>query len=167
MLFRSISVDNNMITSIPGVYAAGDVAEGTDLMTGQKRNIGLWANSARQGYCAGCAMAGCPQPIEGNILHNITHFLNYNFVSFGDKECSGTRKVLLDQGNRYVEVLLQDNKLYCINILSDDELSGVVKNCLMKYFEKNAEPLKELELGVLAKSGFPNELIRILGGMIK
>lgn len=164
---KAITVDNNMKTSAEGVYAAGDVAEGTDLMTGEKRNIGLWANSSRQGHCAGCAMAGDPEPLEGNILHNITHFLDYNFVSFGDKNCPGERKVLLDDGKRYIEVLLNSGKLYCINILSDYELSGVIKNCIMHYFEQNSEPLNELELGVLAKSGFPNELIRILGGMVK
>ena len=167
MAGRAITVDNNMCTSVPDVYAAGDVAEGTDLITGEKRNIGLWANSAAQGYCAGRAMAGRPKPLEGNILHNITHFLNYNFVSFGDKNGPGERRVLLDKGDRYIEALIHDDKIYCINILSEFEMSGVVKNCIMKYFRKNAEPLNELEIGVLARSGYPNELIRILGGMIQ
>lgn len=163
---RAVIVDNNMESSVPGIYAAGDAAEGTDVMTGKTRHIGLWANSQAQGRCAGLAMAGNAAPVEGNILHNITHFLNYNFVSFGDKDMPGERKVLLDDGPRYIEILVNDDKLYCINMLSDYELSGTVKNCIMKYFCKDREPLNELEIGVLEKSGMPNELIRILGGMI-
>ncbi|MBQ0005583.1 MAG: NAD(P)/FAD-dependent oxidoreductase [Clostridiales bacterium] len=164
---KAIIVDNNMKTSAEGVYAAGDVAEGIDMMTGRTRHIGLWANSATQGRCAGLAMAGREEPTEGNILHNITHFLNYNFISFGDKDAEGERRVLVDEGSRYIEILHRDGKLYCINMLGDYELSGAVKNCIIKYFSKGTAELNELELGVIAKSGLPNELIRILGGMVK
>lgn len=164
---KAIIVDNNMQTSACGIYAAGDVAEGIDMMTGKTRHIGLWANSASQGRCAGLAMAGKEEPTEGNILHNITHFLNYNFISFGDKDAEGERIILVDDGARYSEILVKDDKLYCINMLGDYELSGAVKNCIISYFSKGAEPLNDLEAGVLAKSGLPNELIRILGGMVK
>ena len=164
---KAIIVDNNMETSARGIYAAGDAAEGIDMMTGKTRHIGLWANSATQGRCPGLAMAGKEEPVEGNILHNITHFLDYNFVSFGDKEMPGERKILLDDGPRYIEVLTEGDKLYCINMLSEYELSGAVKNVILKYFGNDDEPLNEMEIGVLAKSGMPNELIRILGGMVK
>lgn len=164
---RGIIVDNNMESSVPGIYAAGDAAEGTDIMTGKTRHIGLWANSQTQGRCAGLAMAGAASPVEGNFLHNITHFLDYNFVSFGDKDMPGERKVLLDDGPAYIEVLTNEDKLYCINMLSDYELSGAVKNIITRYFSSKEEPLDEIELGVLAKSGLPNELIRILGGMVR
>lgn len=164
---RAVVVDNNMESSVPGIYAAGDAAEGTDMMTGKTRHIGLWANSQTQGRCAGRAMAGKPEPVKGNILHNITHFLDYNFVSFGDKDLEGERKILLDDGPRYIEILTRNGKLYCINMLSDYELSGAVKNCILKYFSGDEVPLDEMEIGVLLKSGMPNELIRILGGMVQ
>ena len=44
-------------------------------------------------------------------------------------------------------------------------LSGVVKNCILHYFNRHMQPLNREEEGVLAKSGLPNELIQILGGM--
>ena len=164
---RGIVVDKHMETSVHGIYAAGDCCEANDLMLGAPRNIGLWANARAQGYTAGCNMAGCPTELEGNILHNITHFMDMDFISFGDKTLPGERKVLLDDGRRYMEILTLDGHLQCINILENYELSGVIKNCIMKYFSKGKEPLNELEIGILARSGLPNELLRILGGMIQ
>lgn len=164
---RAIIVDETMQTSVPGIYAAGDCCEGTDLMLGATRNIGLYASAYVQGETAGRHMAGEDARCEGNILHNITHFMGMDFVSFGDKNLPGERVVFLDEGSRYMEATVKDGVLQCINILDDYALSGVVKHCILRHFEKNAEPLKPEEQGLLAKSGLPNALIRILEGMVE
>lgn len=36
---------------------------------------------------------------------------------------------------------------------------------ILHYFNRHMQPLNREEEGVLAKSGLPNELIQILGGM--
>ena len=162
---RAIVVDETMQTSAEGIYAAGDCCEGCDLILGATRNIGLYASAYVQGETAGLNMAGIPTRCEGNILHNITHFMQIDFVSFGDKSLPGERRVLLDQDDRYIEVTLQDGHLVCINMLNCYGLSGVVKNCILHYFNRHMQPLNREEEGVLAKSGLPNELIQILGGM--
>lgn len=46
---RGILVDETMETSVKGIYAAGDCAEGKNLQTGQPQLIGLWANAALSG----------------------------------------------------------------------------------------------------------------------
>ena len=162
---RAVVVDETMQTSAPGIYAAGDCCEGNDLMQGTTRNIGLWANAYVQGAIAGSSMAGVPAQGEGNILHNITHFMDMDFVSFGDKSLPGERVVFLDEGNKYIEATVRDGRLQCINMLNDFEYSGMVKNCIMHCFSQNPEPLTVQEEGQLAKSGLPNALIRILEGM--
>ena len=81
---RGIVVNDSMETSAPGVYAAGDCCEGRNIMTGGHQIIGLWANAAYQGQTAGHCMAGDPTVFSGNILHNITHFMGMDFISFGD-----------------------------------------------------------------------------------
>ena len=50
-------VDSFMRTSVPDVFAAGDVAQALDLSSGKKRVIGLWQNAVQQGRCAGAAIA--------------------------------------------------------------------------------------------------------------
>ena len=82
-----------METSVKGIYAAGDCAEGKNLQTGQPQLIGLWANAACQGRCAGSNMAGMQAEYEGNIIHNITHFMDMDFVSLGDRGTAGEQVV--------------------------------------------------------------------------
>jgi NAD(P)H-nitrite reductase large subunit len=47
-----------METNLPGIYAAGDAAEITDCVTGERTPSGLWPTAARMGTVAGQNMAG-------------------------------------------------------------------------------------------------------------
>jgi NAD(P)H-nitrite reductase large subunit len=55
---RGIVVDQELRTSSPEIYAAGDVAETTDLITGEALVSGLWTNAVEMGRLAGINMAG-------------------------------------------------------------------------------------------------------------
>lgn len=52
-----VLVDERLAAS-PNVYAAGDVAEFTDVYTGERRIAGNWQNAMFQGRAAGANMAG-------------------------------------------------------------------------------------------------------------
>ena len=52
-----IIVDEFMRSSASDVYAAGDVAQGLELVSGEKRIVGIWKSAAVQGACAGAAIA--------------------------------------------------------------------------------------------------------------
>lgn len=49
-------------TCVPGVYAAGDVAEFYDPLTGRYRTLGTWDNALGQGRIAALNMAGGHEP---------------------------------------------------------------------------------------------------------
>lgn len=163
---RAIIVDETMKSSAEGIYAAGDCCEGTDLMLDTTRNLGLYANAYVQGEIAGCNMAGCTKKFEGNILHNITHFMGMDFVSFGDKTLPGKQVVFQDEGMKYIEATIHNGSIQCINMLDMFELSGIVKNCILHCLIKDRDPLTQEEKGLLIKSGLPNGLIRILEAML-
>ena len=55
---RAVVVDQFMRTSAPDVYAAGDVAQVKDLVTGKSFLNTLWSPARNQGYTAGMNMAG-------------------------------------------------------------------------------------------------------------
>lgn len=60
---RGILTDPFGQTSLPGIYAAGDCAEGIDAITGQHRVMALLPNAYMQGECAGAHMVGGkPEP---------------------------------------------------------------------------------------------------------
>lgn len=54
---RALVVDEFMRTSDAHVYAAGDVAQALELVSGEKQVLGVWKTAAVQGACAGAAIA--------------------------------------------------------------------------------------------------------------
>lgn len=54
---RALVVDGFMRTSDPHVYAAGDVAQALELVSGERQVLGIWKTAAVQGACAGAAIA--------------------------------------------------------------------------------------------------------------
>lgn len=161
---RGVVVDDHMRTSVPDIFAAGDCCQGRDLSIDGTRLIGLWANAGLQGETAGKNMAGVDAAYPGNILHNITHFMDMDFISFGDKNLPGKRRVYLDKGEQYVEATVDDGQVKCINLLNLFKNSGAVKNYLMRALYRHPTPPDPQMEAVLQKSGLPRELIELLGG---
>lgn len=161
---RGVVVDDHMRTSAPDIFAAGDCCQGRDLSIDGTRLIGLWANAGMQGETAGRNMAGLDTAYPGNILHNITHFMDMDFISFGDKNLPGERKVYLDKGEQYVEATVDGGQVKCINLLNLFKNSGAVKNYLMRALYRHPTPPDPQMEAVLRKSGLPRELIELLGG---
>lgn len=54
---RALVVDEFMRTSDAHIYAAGDVAQALELISGEKQVLGIWKTAAMQGACAGEAIA--------------------------------------------------------------------------------------------------------------
>ena len=162
---KGIVVDHDMQTPVPGVYAAGDCCEGEELQSNTSMIIGLWANAAYQGQTAGHCMAGDPVIFSGNILHNITHFMGMDFVGFGDVRAQGeVHRVGRPTDRRYIEAVVADGELRCVNLLDSYHISGVVKNYLMNRFTGNRAPLPTALRGLLAREGFTDEFLSLFEG---
>ena len=162
---RGIVVDDSMQTSAPGIYAAGDCCQGREIMSGGHQIIGLWANAAYQGQTAGHCMAGDPVIFSGNILHNITHFMGMDFGGFGDVRAQGeVHRVGRPTDRRYIEAVVADGELRCVNLLDSYHISGVVKNYLMNRFTGNRAPLPTALRGLLAREGFTDEFLSLFEG---
>lgn len=161
---RAIVVGADMKTTAEGVYAAGDCCEGVDLMTESSRIIGLWANAGLQGEIAGKNMAGAEARYPGGILHNITHFMDMDFISLGDNTLPGEKTVFLDNETDYIISTVMDGKIQCINILGAFRASGAVKNHLMRGLYDCKDKYEPEMEAALYRGGLPRELIGILGG---
>lgn len=164
LIDRGIVVDEHMRTSAAGIFAAGDCCQGRDLSTGGTRIIGLWASAVLQGETAGKNMAGLDTSYPGNILHNITHFMGMDFVSFGDKSLPGERRVFQDRDGRYIEATMADGRVNCVNLLDLYKNSGAVMDHMLRGLYPHDAPPDPQERAVLLKSGLPRELIDLLGG---
>lgn len=159
-----IRVDDTMETSVPGVYAAGDCAEHRNIQSGQPQAVGLWANAGRQGDVAGAAMAGRRDEYEGSLIHNITHFMDMDFISLGDKTLGGEHRVFSRRENGlWLEALVENGRLNCVNILDCHEISGIVKGMLMKQLRGGTDTDPFL-LEKLRRNGVDEAFIKLVGG---
>ncbi len=80
---RGILVDDHLRSSVPNVYAAGDVAEGRDLVTGQPALHAIEPTAMEHGRVAGANMAGRDVAYRGSLLMNIVEVCHLDIASFG------------------------------------------------------------------------------------
>lgn len=158
---RGILVNERMETSAPGVYAAGDCAQGVNLESGEKQIIGLWANANRQGAAAGANMAGGEARFEGNILHNITHFMDMDFIGFGDNRIQGEplEQGSLEEDGLYVRAVISGGKVVGANILDSYRISGILKNYMLRLFAGEGGSLPDYQRAMLLQAGLRAEFI--------
>ena len=128
---QGILVDEHMQTSVAQVYAAGDVAQGRNLLSGEQQIIGLWANARYQGRTAGRNMAGLAEEFAGNIPHCISHFMNMDFVGIGSVQDYDRAETWSD-GLKFVQIFWKDGLLVGANFLDACTETGVIKNVLTK-----------------------------------
>ena len=83
---RGVRVDGGMRTSAPDIYAAGDVLETTDTMTGRTRIIGQWYPAIQQARAAAYSMLDLldsSQPFRFSTFYNATFLYGLDFAAAG------------------------------------------------------------------------------------
>lgn len=164
---RGVVVNERMETSAPGVYAAGDCCQGRNLQSGQTQIIGLWANAGIQGRVAGRNMAGVGDETDGNILHNITHFLDMDFIGLGDNRATGEVYQYHSPDRRfYLQAVLKDGWPVGFNILDNYGISGILKAHLVKVLRGEKSGFTPEQRGQLLRYGLEGDFIDTLEGMV-
>ncbi len=79
-----VIVDNYMQTTEPNIYAAGDVTESKDVITGMSNLSAVWPRASEQGYTAGYNMAGFKKEYIGGYGMNSVSFFGISCISVGD-----------------------------------------------------------------------------------
>jgi NAD(P)H-nitrite reductase large subunit len=80
---RGVVVDERLRSSVPNVYAAGDVAEGRDLVSGEPAVHAIEPTAQEHGRVAGANMAGRDVVYRGSLLMNIVEVCHLDVASFG------------------------------------------------------------------------------------
>jgi NAD(P)H-nitrite reductase large subunit len=130
---RGIVVDRRMQTSVPDVYACGDVAEAYDFVYGENRVTPVWPNAYTGGRVAGRNMAGTKAEYPGGTAMNSLKYFGVNIVSAGmvNAPDKGYEVVVHRGDGIYRKVILRDGLITGLVFGGDIEKSGIVYN-LMK-----------------------------------
>ncbi len=115
-----VLVDDHLQTSVPGIYAAGDVAESVDIARDCRWVNALWPEAAGQGRVAGLNMAGRPVAYPGSLSRNVMRVFGLDVLTVGNAD------PIEDAGYRVVRSSGADRHFYRRLVLKEDRLVGAV-----------------------------------------
>jgi len=127
---HGVAVNEYLETSVPGVFAAGDVAETYDLACDEVRINATWPNAAEQGRLAGENMAGRRVKYAGSIGMNAVGFYGLPAISAGSVRAAGPGFEILEWSDRvkrtYRRLVFRDRRLVGFAMVGDVNGAGVL-----------------------------------------
>ena len=130
---QGILVDANLQSSVPGVYAAGDVAESIDCLTGKRQLNAIQPNAVEQGRIAALNMAGRPARFKGSFVFNVLTTLGLVSSSFGEWQgvSGGESAEVLDESRyRYLNLQFDGDRLIGANCVGFSEHVGALRGLI-------------------------------------
>ncbi|WP_026852624.1 NAD(P)/FAD-dependent oxidoreductase [Geothrix fermentans] len=130
---RGILVDPTMQTSVAGIYAAGDVAEATDCLTGRRQLNAIQPNAVEQGRIAALNMAGKPAQFRGSFVFNVLTTLGLVSSSFGEWQGvpQGESTEVLDEARyRYLNLQFEGDRLVGANCVGFADHVGAFRGLI-------------------------------------
>lgn len=126
-----ILVDHHMETSVPGVFAAGDVAETIDIARKSPWVNAIWPEAVHQGYAAGLNMAGQSFSYKGSLSRNTIRIFNTDIMSGGlfNPPPDSHYHVLSSKNHRnntYRKLVFRDNILIGMIMINDIHQGGIL-----------------------------------------
>jgi NAD(P)H-nitrite reductase large subunit len=149
-----VKVNEYLETNVPGVYAAGDVANFYDMHAGERHTMGTWDNAMAHGRIAGVNMAGDRQPYI-DVPTYTSPLFDVNIAVVGAAESNNPELTMLarrepgEKGNEnYRKLFFRENKLVGVLMIGSPKgrkkLVEIVKN--RQVFASAAEREALLEL---------------------
>ncbi len=133
---KGVLVDERMQTSVPGIYAAGDVAEAPDLFTGAHLVAAIQPNAADQARIAALNRAGRDTRLTGVLAVNVLDTLGLISTSFGQwwgekAEAGGSGVEHVDEaGQRYLSLQFKDDVLIGATAIGLTQHVGVLRGLI-------------------------------------
>ena len=130
---KGILVDATMQTNVAGVYAAGDVAEFTDCITGRRELNAIQPNAVEQARIAAQNMAGNSVSSHGSFAFNVLDTLGLISSSFGAWQGlpGGESSELVDQERyRYLRLEFKDDCLVGANVVNFTDHLGALRGLI-------------------------------------
>ena len=152
---RGVLVDDHLRTSDPDIYAAGDVAEAFDPLTGEPRPLAIWPAAYLQGEMAGRNMAGQDLTYEGSIAMNSIQVCGLPTISVGLVEAPKAEvlEYRSADGKSYRRIFIsEDNRVVGAVFVGDVDRAGIITGLIRSGMDVTGikEKLIKRDLGLLS-----------------
>ncbi|WP_207687070.1 NAD(P)/FAD-dependent oxidoreductase [Desulfonema limicola] len=135
-----IVVNENMETSVPGIFAAGDAAQYIDIARQVSWVNAIWPEAAAQGHAAGTNMAGRPFSYKGSLGRNVIRIFNMDIMTGGVvlPEKDSCCEIFVEKKKKqYKKLVFKDNILIGMVMVNNIEQGGVLLSLI-----QNQVPVK-------------------------
>ncbi|CAM2057657.1 hypothetical protein DSUL_160061 [Desulfovibrionales bacterium] len=155
---RGILVNEYLQTSNTTIFAAGDVAEGYDMLTYDECVMPIWPNAYRQGYCAGLNMVYPYQSFQGCLAMNAITFYGLPTISMGtvNPPAENDYKIISELNQQlsvYRKLVFRGDKLVGYVLVGDIDQAGLYTGFI--HFQI---PITD-EVRIQLKDGRPSSLL--------
>jgi nitrite reductase (NADH) large subunit len=140
-----IDVDDHLRASVPDVYAAGDVVETPDRLTGERFVHAILPNAVEQGKVVGLNLLGYDVRYEGAERMNSLKHLGLPIMAVGMKQGDEVLRGRLDGGWR--TLYLKEDRLVGFQLVGDIRSAGAFRTLLNRGDELGKLKDRLLESG--------------------
>lgn len=125
-----LRVDDHLRTSVPDIYAAGDVVEVPDRLTGETYVHAIFPNAMEQGRVVGLNLAGYETAYPGGERMNSLKHLGLPIMAAGLKDGD---EILQDKRNGNLRTIyIKDNHLVGFQLTDDIRAAGILRTLMIK-----------------------------------
>jgi NAD(P)H-nitrite reductase large subunit len=126
-----VSVDDELRTTVPGIVAAGDVAEAADRMTGEHFVHAIFPNAVTQGPIAAANLLGAHRRYAGAEAMNSLKHLGVPIVAVGTTD--GPDEVLRFQEPGIIRsVYLAGGRIIGAQLAGDVRAAGIYRSLMLR-----------------------------------
>lgn len=135
---QGVLVDNHLQTNVEGIYAAGDVAQGPDVSTGERMVHAIQPTATEHGRIAALNMAGRDTYYRGSLIMNVLNTVGLISSSYGlwDGVEGGDQAVVADPDHfKYLRLEFKGDVLVGALALGLTQHVGVIRGLVQTGIE--------------------------------
>jgi NADPH-dependent 2,4-dienoyl-CoA reductase/sulfur reductase-like enzyme len=125
-----VRVDNRMRTNLPDIWAAGDVAETFDRISGERYVHAIWPNATAQGAVIGRDLLGFSADYEGAERMNSMKHLGLPIMAVG--ESKGQNTLRRRDGGTLRKIFLENGRIVGFRLAGDIRGAGTYRALMLK-----------------------------------
>ncbi|MEF2146035.1 MAG: FAD-dependent oxidoreductase [Desulfovibrionaceae bacterium] len=162
---NGIVVDDTLCTTDQNIFAAGDVAEALDILTGEYTVRPIWPNAYTQGRYAGVNMAGTEEHYSGGMSMNSITYYGLPTVAVGNSTPKESEELEIhalvdEERSQYRKLVFNNDVLVGCILIGDIDLAGLYTSFIKNKFRLDQDAKQALVDGDPNPVHWPEEYIQ-------